>query len=609
MASLESIRRRSGLVLGVVGLALVAFILGDFLSSGRAMQTSENTIGEINGETIDSREFEITLRNTLITKYGSGSVSEANRVQERKLLWDNMVKDAILEPEFEKLGLDVSEYERGDLMTDIENGNMSPIALQLFGLQGGNIPDGVSNNSIKEQITGLLETPQAGVFNYWENMIAKDRLINKYNNLIKKGLYVTSVEGEDYYNQQGKTVNGRYVYKSYASIPDTDISITDAEIKDYYNSHLDDYPQKEARSINYVVFNIKASNEDKQKAKKKINELLNDKTVSKNQVYETIPGFRNTDDPEAFVRANSDGPYNGNYLPKGRLSPIIDEIMHTSEIGVVYGPYEDGDSYKVARLLDNRSDSVKVAILEYKIIPSNNTSNEIFAKAGEFALQNKTPEAFKAAAEADNTLQLQTTDLAPDARSLNGYEQAREVTRWAFNEKTTVNSVKRFDDGEKYIVAILTDILSDGNQSLEKVKPQIEAVLRREKRIEMLTAEFESYLSSASDISALGAAAGLQVDNVSGVSFASNNITGVGLEPKIVGAFFSLDPQEMSGPVAGNKGVFVLAADGFVVSSPASDIAAVQAQRENALQPRVNYEVYNALKENVEITDNRNKFY
>lgn len=610
MASLESIRKRSGLVLGVVGLALLAFILGDFMSSGRAMQTSENSIGEVNGDAIDYLEFETTLRNTLVTKYGAGSVSESNREQERKSLWDNMVREAILNPEFEILGLNVCNNEREDLMSDIDNGNMSPIARQLFGLQG-NVSDDVNNNSLKEQIQGLLGTPQEGVFNYWENIIAKDRVVNKYNNLIKKGLYVTTTEANDYFNQQGKTVTGRYVYKSYASIPDTDITLTDAEIQEYYNAHLEDYPQEKARSVDYVIFNIQASADDKQKAKKHVNDLLEDQIVfnANTQAYDTIPGFRNTDEPETFVRANSDGQFNGAYLPKGKLSPVIDEIMHTSEVGTVYGPYLESNSYKIARLLDSRNDSVQVAIFEYNVIPSNNTSNEIFAKAGEFALQNKTPEAFKAAVDADNTLKLQSADLDEAARSLPGYDQGREITRWLYEEETAINSVRRFDDGDKYIVVMLKDKLEEGHQDLDKVKTQIEAVLKRDKRKEMLTAELESYLSNASDIAALGTAAGLQVENVSGVPVSSNTINGVGFEPAVVGAFFSLDPQQMSTPVAGNKGVFVVAADGFIISSPSNDIPAVQSQMENAIQPRVNYEVYNALKEQSEISDFRNKFY
>ena len=608
MASLESIRKRSGLVLGVVGLALVAFVLTDALSSASSMQPSDNTIGEINGEVIEIQDFERALKQSVLVKYGANT-TDANNRQERKQLWDNMVKEAILNPEYEKLGLGVCSSERGDLMSDIDNGNMSPIARQLFGLQG-ETPDDVSNNSIKEQITNLLESRQAGVFAYWEEQIAKDRLVNKYNNLIKKGLYVTTTQAEDYFSQQGKTVNGRFVYKSYSSIPDTDISITDAEIQEYYNSNLDDYPQEEARTIDYVIFDIKASQEDKLKAKKRINELLEDRVVSNGGVYDTIPGFRNTNDPESFVKTNSDGPYNAAYLPKGKLSPVVlDEIMHTSPVGFVYGPYEDGGSFKIAKLLDVRSDSVQVAILEYGIIASNSTSNEIFAKAGEFALQNKTPEAFKAAVDADNSIKIQSKDVLANASSLPEYKEAREVVRWAFNENTAANDVRRFDSGDKYIVVMVTEKLPKGNQSLEKVKPQIEAVLKREKRKEMLSSEFESYLSSASDITALGTAAGLQVETVSGIPLASNNLTGVGVEPGVIGTFFSLDPQQISGPVAGNKGVFVVATDGFVVSSPSNDITAVQSQLSNSIQPRVGYELYNALKEEVEITDNRNKFY
>ena len=610
MASLESIRNRSGLVLTVVGLALLAFILGDFFSSGRAIQNSENILGEVNGETIDYIEFETQLKQNLASKYGAGSVSEQNRTREREALWSSMVRDVVLGSQFENLGLTVTDGERTDLMTDVEGGNISPIARQLFGLQN-NAAD-IDNNSIKGQINGLLSDPnRSGLFRYWEDQIAKNRVGTKYNNMVKKALFVTTTEAEDYFNQQGKTVDGRYIYKSYSSIPDTDVNLSDAEIQEYYNAHTEDYPQKEGRVIDYVIFEVKASSADKQEAKKHISELLEDQVTfnASTKQNDVVPGFRNTEDPIGFVQANSDGQFNPAYLPKGALSPQIDEIMHSSEPGTVYGPYFEGNSYKVARLNDVRNDSVQVAILEYNVIPSNTTSNEIFAKAGEFSLQNKTPEAFTAAAEADKSLKLQNATLTPGAKNISGYPQAREVVRWAFDENTPINTVKRFDDGERYIVAIVKEELADGTQALDKVKTQIENVLRREKRQEMIASELNNYISSASDIATLGASAGLKVENVSGVAFSSNTLAGVGFEPAVVGAFFSLDAKQMSAPVNGNNGVFVLQADAFTTSNPSNDITAVQSQLENSLQPRVDYELYKALEEKAEITDNRNKYY
>jgi parvulin-like peptidyl-prolyl isomerase len=98
------------------------------------------------------------------------------------------------------------------------------------------------------------------------------------------------------------------------------------------------------------------------------------------------------------------------------------------------------------------------------------------------------------------------------------------------------------------------------------------------------------------------------VEQANTLSFSSNTIPG-GYEPDVVGAFYGLEKGQMSGPVVGNNGVYVLFADDFIVSEVPKDFDALKKQLEAQLQPRASFEAYNALKEISNIEDNRAKFY
>ena len=134
MATLQRIRNRAGiLVAGVIGLALVAFILGDMLNAGSSlMRPSQMEVAEINGESVQYPDFQRKIEETAeIYKMNSGrtQLDDNAWIQVREQVWQDFVREAVMGDVYQELGLTVSSDELFDM---IQGSNIHPIIQQLF---------------------------------------------------------------------------------------------------------------------------------------------------------------------------------------------------------------------------------------------------------------------------------------------------------------------------------------------------------------------------------------------------------------------------------------------------------------------------------------------
>ena len=595
MISLDKLRKRSGLLIGGIGVAMGAFLLGDLMSSGTSLfNRAQGVLGEVNNEVIDYREFETEAQN--IDRIFSG---RQDRNGLRDNLWADKVSDAIMGEEYTDIGLTISPEELAGLAFGHNSAQMSPTARQFFGVSGQDISP--------EQLASVIQQIHDNDplrWMYFENIIRKERLNQKYSNLVRQGLAASSIDAEVYYNDQGTQASGRYVFKPF----DTNIEVSDSEISSYYNLNKEDYPQSASRELTLAIFDILPTEADKDAIKASLTELIEDKVVYNKTAKsnETVEGFRSTKDAESFVDANADSSFDPTFYAEGQLSPAIESIMREAEVGFVYGPYEEDNSFKVARLNARRNDSIQVAIIDIAMDASEETANEIYAQASEMAAATDL-ESLEVLAEEKNVAL--TTAVVQDAdRTVAGVGEARSLIFWAHKDKTELYTVKLEDQNNRIVVAMLTDISEEGSQALDEVRFQIEMAVKREKSGEVLTEEFNSHLSKASNIEGLAASMSLIPEQVNTMAFSSNAIPG-GFEPNIVGAFYGVEEGQLSKPVIGNNGVYVVSTDGFKESTAPKDYTALKKQLEGQLQPRANTEVFNALKEQADIEDNRAKFY
>jgi peptidyl-prolyl cis-trans isomerase D len=359
MSVLEKIRSKTGLLVGIVGLALVIFILESLLGSGGALFSGQDLeVGKINGDQIDYPAFSAKVNEQIAQIQQSNPnqvIDDKMKEQIIESVWSQMVNDKVIKVQYKKLGISVSEDELYDLMLVHPH---QYVIQQLTDQQTGKVyegfarPDGALDLIKLNQWVGQMNAEQEKFWKQLEKSILEVRAAEKYNNLIKKGLYITTAEAKDQFVAQNKQVNASFVMKRYTDVADSTVKVSEDEISAYYNKHQSAYKvSDDTRKIEYVAYDVMPSKAD----------------------YEAImlDAQRATDEFKLKTTAAEDSSYISQEIEGGQISIasygkknmiISDSTVFTSPKGTVYGPYVEGTFVKIYKLSDVKSiaDSAKV---------------------------------------------------------------------------------------------------------------------------------------------------------------------------------------------------------------------------------------------------------
>ncbi|MGB0870672.1 MAG: peptidylprolyl isomerase [Flavobacteriales bacterium] len=598
MASLEKIRNRSGLLIGFIGLALAAFVLGDLFSSGdRLFGGNKQILGEVDGEVIEQQAFEVELQKVSALRGPASNSSEL-----RAELWNQKINDIILNSEYEKSGISITNDELAKITLGVDNHEIDPFVKQIFGIQPG---QQVSSQQLSASLKNIKET-DLNRYNYLQSLISKQRLNQKLTTLVGNANIATQAEAEAFYNNSGRLASGNVAFKSYASVPADQKTVTDADMKAYYDAHKNEFKREASRKVEYAIFDITPSASDNAIIKKEITALKETQIEYNNKfkVYDTIPGFSTETNMTGFLRENSDVVYDPSFKAKGQLSATIDELMHTNEVGFVFGPYFEAGAYKMARLMDKRNDSVQVAILAIEVISSDETDVAVYNKASAFAMSIENSSYDEAVKSIDGGI-ANVKSITQDDRQIDGLGSDKQLMQWAFKTSRNVGDITRFSVNGKYVVARLAAVQPKGIASFDDIKDQLKPAAEREKAKEYLMGQ----LNGVSSVQDAASKLGVEVKAFSGVSLAGNSIEGVGYEPIVVGAIMGLSANSVSNPIAGASGIAVASVTAVTEPAASNDYTAIKSQIENGFLPSVNYDLISALREKADINDLRADFY
>ncbi|MFP4524942.1 MAG: SurA N-terminal domain-containing protein [Bacteroidales bacterium] len=350
MATLEKIRNRAGILISVViGLALLAFILGDLFSQGgMAFQQNQNVIAEVKGKEIPYQMFQQEVDKLIeINKFSQGESSLDNEKREeiREQVWEMLTRDYVMQDVYEDLGINVSSEELWDM---VQGENVHPMIQRIFSdPETGE----VNKMAIVQFLKSYNQDPSGQRKAYWlflEEQMTNERKFNKFNTLVAQGINVTSSKSERLAELNSKNIDLQYVMHPYNEVEDNDVDIDESELKDYYNKHKENYKQSSSRDIEYVTFNIEPTEED-------INEILR-------WIEDMKSDYQETERDEEFINLNSDISFDRTYYKKEELSDSIADFIFNADIGDIYGPYLENETYKLAKLIDKKQlpDSIKL---------------------------------------------------------------------------------------------------------------------------------------------------------------------------------------------------------------------------------------------------------
>jgi len=352
MAVLNKIRQRTLFLIIIIALALFAFVLDGVIQNiGTPSAKAQNTIGVVNGRDITRDDFLQKVEAT--QRQAGGSVSNNQVIN---LVWDQEVRNAVMETQFEKLGMTVEKDQiRDALKTALGN---SPEFLNEAGM--------FDDYKLNEYIANLKEMSPEGYLSWinYERSLEVSVLQENYLNMVKAGLTGTLAEGELEHKLEGNKVDIKYVQIPYTSVDDSSVPVSKSEITDYIKNHKKQFEVEASVDIKYVEFKEAASAEDENIIKEELKDLLNDKEEYNDalKASETITGFSKTTKNEDFINTNSDIKFDNRFVYKSEIAPIAADSIFNLNEGEVYGPYQDNEYFKISKLIAVKQvpDSAKV---------------------------------------------------------------------------------------------------------------------------------------------------------------------------------------------------------------------------------------------------------
>lgn len=361
MAVLEKIRVKFGILITVlVAVALLSFIVDPTtIQNAVQMFSSDNNVGEMNGNSISYREFyeKVDHQTKLLESLGQKASDERAQSEIRNMAWNEIFQDNVVLPKVEGAGIHVG----GDEMRDLVQGeNISPALLQsgMFRDESGNF----SREAISEFLQTKDNDPTGRASMYWdflESQVYKSRMFSKYTTLLAEATLQNPVEKNRVVADNSVTFDLDYVQVPVGFAADSTIIVSDSEIKEYYNARKDRMKQLANRDIEYVMWEVVPSPEDFAEAKADFDEKY--------------AQFATAEKIKDFVVANSDSKWDNRFYSEAELasSPAeIRELAFGKNAPVISDPRSYDDKISAARVAARAkiSDSVNVF---YAAVPLN----------------------------------------------------------------------------------------------------------------------------------------------------------------------------------------------------------------------------------------------
>jgi peptidylprolyl isomerase/peptidyl-prolyl cis-trans isomerase D len=715
MAILSKIRERSWLLIVIIGMALFAFVASpqdimDFFNSSKV-----NSVGEVNGEVISREEF-----SAQVEAYKANTGNRSSQVQAVNAVWNSLLSEKLYSEQLDLAGVVIGEKDIWDAIVNIPSIQGNPAFQNEIGM--------FDENMLKEYLATIKLDAEAGdadANRAWVNWLQTERNVKRnleqstYAFMLSQGASASLKEGEQKYQDDNTQINAKYVYLPYTSVPSADIKVTRGEIESYMKSNSDLFQTEALRDIEYVRFELNASESDEKEIFEELASLNEDREEynSASKTTDVVKGFKNTDNTILFIEENgSDLPVDNNFYFKNTLSRGASDQIFAADVNSVVGPYkEDGylkiskvmakeqmpDSVRASHILipfvgsrytnatltreeaQKRADSilsvvnrrsskfaplakefsadvtsaekggdldwfgynrmveglrdfsfsskkgttavieteygfhvvkvtgrknvqtaVRVNTLSRKIIASEFTENSLFEKAESFAFQVSEGSDFNEYAKENSYTVLPINNITELTENISVLGPNRQVVRWAFEPGTEVGAVKRFDlDNGSYAVIRVAGKTDKGLMSAEKAVNRVRPILEKQKKAEILIKQMKG--SSLKEISD---AIVQPLRSVSGMTMAGPTIVGIGREIAVVGAMAGAPIGELVAGIEGKNGVFAIEVISRKEAEALPNYETFRNQLVSSNESRF-AQVYEALQDAADVTDNRAMYY
>lgn len=668
MATLQKIRNHGVLLLVIVGVAMLAFIMGDFINSGSSFfNRGRENVGEIAGHKVHYTEYE-SAKDQLTEVYkiesGRTDIDEDLSVQIRNQVWQMMLMDYTLREQADKIGMDVTNEELSNLCIG-ENPHQLIRQRRAFYDETGSFNRFALINFLNSINQEAADAEQAANLKqartywlYWEKAVRLTYMQEKYTDLISKLVGANDLDAKYAYDARQTTVDVQYVEQPYFAVPDSVVTVTNGDLKKLYAQHKEEYKQTPNRSIEYVSFAITPSEEDFADVERVMQSLEQD--------------FRTRKDVENVVNANSDILYDGRDYSIDDIPAEYKEFAFGKNAkkddctGITFAD----NTFSIARIMDcgyNKSDSVQLRLLangegSEDVELGWFRANEIQKDVAVPAFNGKKGETFTVAPGmgeqtfkiVDKSVPTPKVKLAILTRTVGAssktysilYNKAKQfivnnstedkfrsaaaeqgltiMPAYALSENADkVADLKNsrpivrwafeakegqvsdvFECGNQFVVAMLTETHDGEYRTLEDVRAELVMEATNNKKAEYIMAQW----NGVTTLSEAAKVFDTEIKTAEGVSLASYRFGAAGIEPSVIGHALAMADNTTSQAIKGNMGVYMLQIGEKQTATGEFNAAQEIQQLDMRVSYSIPYQAITLMESKAKVEDNRSRF-
>ena len=349
MGIIGSIRKHSGWAVAIVGIAILAFILGDLTKNNGGIPD----VGKVNGEVLTSQRFNekvAEMENNYKVQQQTTQVPAEMENQIREQVWAQFVDESLMEEQAAKLGLRVSPAEVNDMFT---GRFIHPYVRQSFtDPQSGQFDVRFVNQFIDN--FDQLDTTRRMQWVELEKYCKTDREQQKYSTLINAGFYMPKALAAKVAEYAGTVANVRVVSMPFSSVSDDEAAVADADYEKYYNEHKAEFRvREELRDLEFIAFPVNPTAQDLADIQEQVNKVWAE--------FQTVPA----DEVAFFVNAESDRSYDSSYRRANTFKAPFDEQIAAAKDGDMLAPVMAGNEWMMAKVISSavRPDSLRASVV------------------------------------------------------------------------------------------------------------------------------------------------------------------------------------------------------------------------------------------------------
>jgi peptidyl-prolyl cis-trans isomerase D len=581
------------LITAIAFVLLMVFEWGMDLTgqSGAAMAGGE--IGRVNGEVVTYEEYLSVYRN--LYQQQSGATGPITAVMNRQIedaAWDQVVMQKLLQRELRNRGIRVTDSEiREAAMSSPPPELMSAPVFQTDGeFDITKYHQFLASPGLDEAFLQQLEA-------YYRDVIPRSRLFFQTT----AGLYVSDAQLWRMFRDANETATVRYLaFDPAGLVQESDITVSDADIRQHYNRTRDDFIRPAQASVRYVAFERAPSAADSAAALELVEQHRS--AVAAGEAFEAVAlraagaELPNRTTGEAFT------------IGRGQLAPALDRAIFSTNAGQLTMPVQTPSGYHVVQVENRAGDSARVRQLIVPIELSSQTEDRLLERADSLDRAAVTLGLDEAAGRMGLTVL--TSEVTPALPILAQVGAIDEGLEWALEEAEPGEISEVFETESAFYMLELVSSRPERVLTLQEATPSIRLILVQRARLQRardLLVDAERRARAGESLQDIAASYNTTVEQAGPFS-RSDFVPGLGRMNAAIGAAFGLDAGQISPLVDADNRLFLLQGVQRDLASREQWQAQLDGQRARVLQAlgdsRWNQFV-TALRENADIVDNR----